>query len=69
MAMSCEYRVMTKGNFTIGMNETSLGLVAPSWFMELIKNTINQREAEYAFTTSRMFTPEEALKVLYLLLL
>ena len=31
LAMSCEYRVMLP-KFTIGLNETQLGIVAPTWF-------------------------------------
>ncbi|XP_032520654.2 enoyl-CoA delta isomerase 1, mitochondrial-like [Danaus plexippus] len=63
LAMCCEYRVMTGGNFSIGLNETALGIVAPNWFMDTMTNTIPVREAEYALTTARMFNVEEALKV------
>lgn len=61
--MSCEYRVMMSGKFTIGLNETALGIVAPMWFMLTMENTIPRREAEFALTTARMFTVDEALKV------
>lgn len=54
---------MTGGNFSIGLNETALGIVAPNWFMDTMTNTIPVREAEYALTTARMFNVEEALKV------
>ncbi|XP_045450662.1 enoyl-CoA delta isomerase 1, mitochondrial-like [Melitaea cinxia] len=63
LAMSCEYRVMVSGKFTIGLNETALGIVAPTWFMDTMCHTIPVREAEYALTTARMFTVDEALKV------
>ncbi|XP_046968764.1 enoyl-CoA delta isomerase 1, mitochondrial-like [Vanessa cardui] len=63
LAMSCEYRVMVQGKFTIGLNETALGIVAPTWFMDTMCHTIPVREAEYALTTARMFTVDEALKV------
>jgi 3,2-trans-enoyl-CoA isomerase len=32
LAMSCDYRVMVRNKFTIGLNETKLGIVAPYWF-------------------------------------
>jgi Enoyl-CoA hydratase/isomerase len=32
LAMSCDYRVMVRKNFNIGLNETQLGIVAPFWF-------------------------------------
>lgn len=60
--MSCEYRVMLN-NFTIGLNETKLGIVAPFWFISTMKNTISAREAEIALTTGRLFKTEEALKI------
>ncbi|XP_075978497.1 enoyl-CoA delta isomerase 1, mitochondrial-like [Anticarsia gemmatalis] len=63
LSMSCEYRVMVGGKFTIGLNETALGIVAPKWFMDTMTNTIPQREAEFALTTARMFSVDEALKV------
>nr|XP_026499076.1 enoyl-CoA delta isomerase 1, mitochondrial-like [Vanessa tameamea] len=63
LAMSCEYRVMVQGKFTIGLNETALGIVAPTWFMDTMCHTIPIREAEYALTTARMFTVDEALKI------
>ncbi|KAM3966360.1 LOW QUALITY PROTEIN: uncharacterized protein ACR2FA_012670 [Aphomia sociella] len=63
LAMSCEYRVMMNGKFTIGLNETALGIIAPRWFMDSMCNTIPRRQAEFALTTGRLFTVEEALKV------
>lgn len=61
LAMSCEYRVMLP-KFTIGLNETQLGIMAPSWFMATMKNTVSQRVAESALTAGTLFTTEEALK-------
>lgn len=60
--MSCEYRVMLP-KFTIGLNETQLGIVAPTWFQATMKNTIPLRQAELALTQGRMFSTEEALNV------
>lgn len=62
LAMSCEYRVMVP-KFNIGLNETQLGIVAPSWFMATMKNTIPARQAEMALTLGTLFTTEEALRI------
>lgn len=62
MAMSCEYRVMVN-NFTIGLNETLLGIVAPTWFITTMHNTISKRDAELALTSGRLFKTDEALKI------
>ena len=32
LAMCCDYRAMVGPKFTIGLNETQLGIVAPFWF-------------------------------------
>lgn len=60
--MSTEYRIMLN-NFTIGLNETQLGIVAPSWFASTMRNTIGIRQTELALTTGRLFKTEEALQV------
>lgn len=49
--------------FTIGLNETQLGIVAPTWFMASMKNTISSREAEKALTLGTLFPTDEALRV------
>ena len=49
--------------YTIGLNETKLGIVAPSWFMATMRNTISNRQAEMALTLGTLFTTEEALKI------
>lgn len=60
--MCCEYRVMLP-KFTIGLNETQLGIVAPTWFMATMKNTISLRESEKALTLGTLFPTEEALRI------
>nr|XP_023028176.1 enoyl-CoA delta isomerase 1, mitochondrial-like [Leptinotarsa decemlineata] len=61
-SIACEYRVMTK-NYRIGGNETVVGLVAPVWFMERMRDLIGFRQTEMAFTTGQLFTTEEALSL------
>lgn len=61
--MSCEYRVMVGGKYTIGLNETALGIVAPPWFQDTMRNTISPRTAELALTLGTLFSADEALKV------
>ncbi|CAH1180350.1 unnamed protein product [Phaedon cochleariae] len=62
LALSCEHRIMVK-NFTIGLNETRLGIVAPPWFIASMVNVIGQRQSERALTLGHMFTTEEAKNV------
>jgi 3,2-trans-enoyl-CoA isomerase len=62
LATSCEYRVMLN-NFTIGLNETKIGMVAPDWFIASMKNTVGARQTELALTAGNLFTTDEALKI------
>ena len=62
LALCCEYRAMLP-KFSIGLNETQLGIVAPTWFMASLKNTIPARPAEMALTLGTLFTTEEAHKI------
>lgn len=50
-------------NFTIGLNETRLGIVAPTWFQASMRNVLPVREAERALTLGKLYTTDEALQV------
>lgn len=50
-------------NFTIGLNETKLGIVAPTWFQASMRNVLPPRLAERALTLGSMFSTDEALKI------
>lgn len=63
LAMTCEYRVMIEGNFTIGLNEAKIGLILNKWIIQLMRDIIPVRQAELAITTAKMFSVDEALKV------
>ncbi|KAJ1097585.1 hypothetical protein NDU88_002703 [Pleurodeles waltl] len=64
MALVCDYRVMADDpKFSIGLNETKLGIVAPFWFKDTMTNTIGNRETEKALQLGYMYSPADALKV------
>lgn len=63
MAMCADYRIMAQGNFTIGLNETKLGIVAPTWFKDTFLNTCGHRVVERALQQGRLFSTEEASQV------
>ncbi|XP_026685347.1 enoyl-CoA delta isomerase 1, mitochondrial-like [Diaphorina citri] len=62
-AMSCEYRIMVGPKYTIGLNETKMGIIAPFWFVDTMVHTLGPRQTELALTSGKMFTSAEALKV------
>lgn len=50
-------------NYTIGFNETQLGLIPPSWCQASMRNAMSIRDTEMALTLGKMFTTDEALRV------
>lgn len=63
LAMSCDYRVMVGPKYTIGLNETQLGIVAPKWFKDTMVAVIGQRKTELSLTTGKMYATDEALQI------
>ena len=43
LSLCCDYRVMQGTKFTIGLNETLLGIVAPFWFKDSMLNAVGHR--------------------------
>jgi len=60
LAMTCDYRAMLGPKFSIGLNETQLGIVAPFWFKDTMVNTIGTRQTELALMLGTLFTTEQA---------
>lgn len=58
--MTCDYRAMLGPKFSIGLNETQLGIVAPFWFKDTMVNTIGTRQTELALMLGTLFTSEQA---------
>lgn len=64
MSISCDYRIMADNpRYSIGLNETQLGIVAPFWFKDTMINTVGHRTTELALELGLLYNPSEALKV------
>ncbi|EMP29458.1 Enoyl-CoA delta isomerase 1 [Chelonia mydas] len=64
MAMSCDYRIMAENpKYSIGLNETQLGIVAPFWFKDTMVNTIGNRATERSLELGLLYSPPEAHKI------
>lgn len=64
MSLTCDYRIMADNpRYSIGLNETQLGIVAPFWFKDTMVNTVGHRTAEMALALGLLYSPSEALKV------
>ncbi|CAN9505146.1 unnamed protein product [Ophioblennius macclurei] len=64
MSLTCDYRIMADNpRFSIGLNETQLGIVAPFWFKDTMVNTVGHRHTEMALELGLLYNPTEALKM------
>lgn len=64
LALSCDYRVMCSDeSFSIGLNESRFGIVAPPWLGQLMIRTIGFRRGEMALSMGTLFNPSEALGI------
>jgi 3,2-trans-enoyl-CoA isomerase len=62
LSMACDYRIMLDG-FKIGLNEAKIGLVAPAWAIDLMKNTIGFRPTDMLCQKGSLISSQEALKI------
>ncbi|XP_062295018.1 enoyl-CoA delta isomerase 1, mitochondrial-like [Scomber scombrus] len=64
MSLTCDYRIMADNPcYSIGLNETQLGIVAPFWFKDTMVNTVGHRTTEMALELGLLYNPSEALKI------
>ncbi|XP_022830214.1 enoyl-CoA delta isomerase 1, mitochondrial-like [Spodoptera litura] len=63
LCLAFEYRVMTTGKAVMGLNDTALGIPPAPWLGELMTRVMGPRHAEFALTSSYMYSAEKALQV------
>ncbi|XP_061605232.1 enoyl-CoA delta isomerase 1, mitochondrial isoform X1 [Phyllopteryx taeniolatus] len=64
MSLTCDHRIMADNpRYSIGLNETQLGIVAPFWFKDTMVNTVGHRNTEMALALGLLYSPTEALKI------
>jgi Delta3-Delta2-enoyl-CoA isomerase len=63
LSMFCDYRVMTEGNFRIGLNEVAVGIPLPEALLRACVRIVGPRQAERLSVTAAMIHPEEALRI------
>jgi enoyl-CoA hydratase/carnithine racemase len=61
LALCCDYRVMARGPFRLGLNETQVGLVAPEGIQLLMRRVVGPRRAERLLVAGEMVEAEQAL--------
>ncbi|XP_029914854.1 enoyl-CoA delta isomerase 1, mitochondrial [Myripristis murdjan] len=64
MSLACDYRIMAENpRYSIGLNETQLGIVAPFWFKDTMVSTVGHRTTEVALELGLLYSAPEALRV------
>lgn len=64
LSMICDYRIMADNpRYSIGLNETQLGIVAPFWFSDTMANIIGTRNTDMALQLGLLYNPSEALNI------
>jgi len=60
LALYCDYRVMARGEFRIGLNETQVGLIVPRLIQKALTQQVGAHRAERMIVAGALLLPEEA---------
>jgi enoyl-CoA hydratase/carnithine racemase len=63
LALCCDYRVMARGSFRIGLNETQVGLAVPEAIQYLMRRVVGSQRAERLMVEGAMIESELAYKI------
>ncbi|HOX72430.1 MAG TPA: enoyl-CoA hydratase/isomerase family protein [Dokdonella sp.] len=63
LTLYCDYRVMARGAFRIGLNEVQVGLVVPEIIQAAMRRLLGAHRAERLMVAGSMIEAEEALRV------
>lgn len=61
MAIHGDYRIMTRGEWKIGLNEVQVGLVVPRLIQRVLARLVGTSRAERLMVAGALLLPEEAL--------
>jgi len=61
LAIFCDYRVMARGEFRIGLNEVQVGLTVPDCIQAALRRLVGPYRAERLLVAGAMLDAEEAL--------
>lgn len=63
LAIFCDYRVMARGDYRIGLNEVQVGLVVPENIQQALRRLVGRYRAERLLVAGAMLDPDQALTV------
>lgn len=62
LAITCDYRVMSEGNYRIGLNEIPVGIIVPGYLMQLYAQWVGERNAYQFLMEGKLLLPDEAMQ-------
>jgi 3,2-trans-enoyl-CoA isomerase len=60
-AVFCDYRIMARGGWHIGLNEVRVGVALPACFQTAVRRVVGALNAERLLVFGRLLDPEQAL--------
>jgi len=63
MVIMSDYRIMSKGNYVIGLNEVDVGLTVPYGIGMVFQYVVGNRNAEELLLKAKLISPDQALRV------
>lgn len=62
ICLMCDYRVMSRGDYSIGLNETRVALIIPTVLHDAMTRLVGPRAAEHMLVAGTLIEPEDALR-------
>lgn len=66
LCLSADYRVGTRGNFKLGLNEVAIGMTLPWFGIELARARIEETQLSQAVGLAHVYGPDDAVSAGYL---
>lgn len=61
--LAADYRIATKGDFRIGLNEVAIGIEFPDFGLRLVQERLARRHLLAATLAATMYSPEQSIEV------
>ncbi|MGH8457800.1 MAG: enoyl-CoA hydratase/isomerase family protein [Nevskiales bacterium] len=63
LALFCDYRIMARGLFQIGLHQVKMGIIVPTPIRYIMSRLVGPRLAERLLVEGQMLNPEEAHRI------
>ncbi len=63
LAIFCDYRIMARGSWRIGLNEVQVGVALPACFQYAVRRVVGTLNAERLLVFGRLLDPTQALNI------